>query len=701
LIGRDIHPDHHAWWINPKDGKYLIDGNDGGLAISLDKGKTWRFIGNLPLGQFYHVNVDMDTPYNIYGGLQDNGSWRGPSRVLSREDIRNSYWEGIGGGDGFDAAADQLDPRFVYSMSQGGSLMRTDLISGDSKGIQPVHPKGEKLRFNWNAGFSLDPVNKSVLYYGSQYLHKSINKGDSWEIISPDLTTNDPAKQKANESGGLTIDATNAENFTTIIAIAPSPVKEGIIWVGTDDGNVQVTSDGGRTWENVIKNIKGVPEGSWVPQIRTSSYNADEAVVVINNYRRDDWKPYVYRTTDLGKTWNPIVKENDVAGYALTFIQDPLQSNLYFLGTEFGLYVSIDAGKIWNKWTNGYPTVSTYDFAIHPRENDLVIATFGRSIWVLDDITPLRELAKDGAALLDKKVKIFKVPDAYEYALKSAPGIGSPGSAEFKGENLRRGAMITFYVLQDTSRGGDRAKLEIFDKENKLVRTLSPRVEKGFNRIFWPFERKGVRMPGGGGGFMGGGGRQTDNEEPAGPSVLPGEYKLKITYQKNSDSSSVKVFSDSRLNVKTEDLLERDKLYKELIPKIESVTKITERLANADKAIAVIDEKLKDKTEKSFTEIKKLSKSIKDSVKVLNELITAPRAQGLINDENKLGVKLRRAYGAITGYWDKPGESEKVSLMMFDASYKTVMDRINNFFQKNWIDYRKSVEDAKISIFEN
>lgn len=700
LITRDIHPDHHAWWINPKDGKYLIDGNDGGLAISLDRGKSWRFIGNLPLGQFYHVNVDMETPYNIYGGLQDNGSWRGPSRVLSRDEIRNSYWERIGSGDGFDAAADQLDPRFVYSMSQGGNLMRFDIISGDRKGIQPVHPQGKKLRFNWNAGFSLDPINKSVLYYGSQYLHKSINKGDNWEIISPDLTTNDPAKQKANESGGLTIDATNAENFTTIIAIAPSPVKEGIIWVGTDDGNVQVTNDGGKTWENVAKNIKGVPEGSWVPQIRASSYKAEEAFVVINNYRRDDWKPYVYQTADLGKTWNPVVKESDVAGYALTFIQDPVQKNLYFLGTEFGFYISIDAGKTWTKWTDGYPTVSTYDFAINPRENDLVIATFGRSIWVLDDITPLRELAKEGTALLDRKVKLFNVPDAYQYVLKSVPGIGFPGSAEFRGENLQSGAMITFYVLQDTSKGGDKIKLEIFDNSNKLVRTLSPKFEKGFNRVFWQFERKGVRMPGGGRGFMDAS-RLTENEEPAGPSVLPGEYKIKITYQKTADSANVKVFSDPRLNIKLENLTERDNMYKELVPKIEAVTKITERLNAADKTIAVIDEKMKDKTDKSFMELKKLSKSIKDSVKVLNELITSSRGQGLVNDENKLSVKLRRAYGAVTGYWDKPGESEKVSLMMFDSAYKTVMDRINNFFQKNWTEFRKSVEDVKISLFEN
>ncbi len=690
----EVHPDHHAWWIHPYDGSYIIDGNDGGVAISHDRGKTWRFVANLPLGQFYHVNVDMDFPYNIYGGLQDNGSWRGPSRVLSVGGIRNSYWEEVGWGDGFDTAADLLDPRFIYSMSQGGNLSRYDLKSGDRKNIRPVHPNGEKLRFNWNAGFAQDPINKNIIYYGSQYLHKSSNKGDSWEIISHDLTTNDPSKQKSNVSGGLTFDVTNAENFTTILAVAPSPIKEGIIWVGTDDGNVQLTKDGGKTWQNVAKNIKEVPGGSWIPQIRASSFNENEAFVVINNYRRDDWKPYVFQTTDLGKTWNPIVRESDVSGYALSFIQDLVQKNLYFLGTEFGLYVSIDAGKNWTKWTNGYPTVSTYDLAIHPREHDLVVGTFGRSIFILDDIRPLRQLTQEGLSLLDKKIKAFEIPDAYQFAYKQAPGIHFAASDEYKGENIQRGAMITFYAVPDSSKGNDKIKIEIFDSSNKVIRTLTPKFEKGFNRIFWAFERKGVRMPG---GMF----RQRENEEPAGPVVLPGEYKIKLSFKNFSDSTTVKVLSDPRLNVKLENLLEREKIFKELEPKIETVLKTVEKLDAADKTINLIDEKIKEKGT-SFAELKKLSKSMKDSVKILNELIVQPRTiQGLFTDETKLSFKLRRAYSAITSHWDKPGEAEKVNLMLFESLYKTVMERINNFFQKDWVAYKKSVEEAGVSLFDN
>ncbi len=263
-----IHGDHHAFWISKTDPNFMIDGNDGGAAISRDHGKTWRYITNLPLGQFYHINVDNETPYNIYGGLQDNGSWRGPSYLWQWDAIRNQNWEMVSWGDGFDVAPDRTDPRICYSMSQGGYLLRHDNLTGDNKFIRPIHPQGIELRFNWNAGLATDPLNPGTIYYGSQFLHKSTNRGDSWQIISPDLTTNDTSKQRQLNSGGLTYDVTAAENYCTIITIAPSPVQKGVIWVGTDDGNVQVTTNGGTTWTNVVKNVKGVPDSTWVPQIQ-------------------------------------------------------------------------------------------------------------------------------------------------------------------------------------------------------------------------------------------------------------------------------------------------------------------------------------------------------------------------------------------------------------------------------------------------
>ena len=246
-----VHPDHHAFWVHPEDPDYLIEGNDGGLNISRDRGKTWRFVENLPLAQFYHINYDMDIPYNVMGGMQDNGSWVGPSAVWQSGGIRNHHWQEVYFGDGFDVAARPDNNRYVYAMSQGGNLGYVDRETGKSKFIKPVHPDGLTLRFHWNAALAQNPFADCGIYYGSQFVHKSMDCGQSWEIISPDLTTNDTTKQRQFETGGLTIDDTEAENHTTILAIAPSPVIEDVIWVGTDDGNLQLTKDGGKSWVNL------------------------------------------------------------------------------------------------------------------------------------------------------------------------------------------------------------------------------------------------------------------------------------------------------------------------------------------------------------------------------------------------------------------------------------------------------------------
>ncbi|MFB3098545.1 MAG: WD40/YVTN/BNR-like repeat-containing protein, partial [Acidimicrobiia bacterium] len=401
LIGREVHPDHHAWWIHPDNPNLIYEGNDGGMAISRDRGETWRFVENLPLAQFYHIRVDMETPYRVCGGLQDNGSWCGPSQVWRSGGIRNAYWEEVAFGDGFDVMIHPDDPNTGYAMSQGGNVRRFDLVTGYQKNIKPIHPDGTPLRFNWNAGIAQDPFDANTIYYGSQFLHKSTDQGDSWTIISPDLTTNDPEKQKQLETGGLTYDNSGAENFTTIIAIDPSPLDRNVLWVGTDDGNVQVTRDGGQHWENVVGNIDGVPEGTWVPHFKASKHDAGEAFVVFDDHRRNNWEPYVYRTRDFGQSWERLADSDDVWGYALAIEQDPVASNLLFLGTEFGLYISIDDGATWTQFTNGFPTASTMDLVVHPRDHDLVIGTFGRAIYILDDIRPLRALAQQGVDLLN------------------------------------------------------------------------------------------------------------------------------------------------------------------------------------------------------------------------------------------------------------------------------------------------------------
>ncbi|NOY48115.1 MAG: hypothetical protein GXO84_07975, partial [Chlorobi bacterium] len=434
-VSNGVHPDHHAWWIHPTNGQFMIDGNDGGMNITKDGGKTWRFIGNLPVAQFYHINVDNEYPYNVYGGMQDNGSWRGPAYVWRAQGIRNSYWQEISFGDGFDVVPDRDDSRYGWSMSQQGFVSRYDWQTGNNYIVRPTHPDDNvKLRFNWNSAINIDPFNNSTIYFGSQFVHKSTDKGLTWNIISPDLTTNDPEKQKQYESGGLSMDATGAENYTTILVIEPSPIEKDMLWVGTDDGRVHFTQNGGATWTDVSKNIKGLPEGSWIPQIKTSNKNKGEALLVANDYRRFNYTPYVYRTKNYGKTWERIVDSNGVESYALAIIEDIEEPNLMFLGTDDGLYISINAGQKWTKWTEGFPSVSVKDLVIQPRENDLVIGTFGRAAWVLDDIRPLRAIAKN-QGVLGLKLELFKPPTAYQAAYQQPTGSRFGGDALFNGEN--------------------------------------------------------------------------------------------------------------------------------------------------------------------------------------------------------------------------------------------------------------------------
>jgi photosystem II stability/assembly factor-like uncharacterized protein len=704
-----IHPDHQAWWIHPNDPDFIIDGNDGGLAITRDRGKSWRFVENLPLAQFYHINVDMDSPYNVYGGMQDNGSWRGPSSILRRGGIRNAYWESIGGGDGFDVVPVPGDSRFGYAMSQGGSLFRYDVLTGDRRSIRPYHPDGEKLRFNWNAGIAQDPSDNNTFYYGSQYLHKSTDRGNSWTIISPDLTTNNPEKQKQIESGGLTYDVTNAENYTSIISIAPSSLKEGVIWVGTDDGNVQLTKDGGKSWNNLAANIDNIPQGCWITQIRASTYNFAEAFVVINNYRMNDWTPYVFRTKDYGETWERIVSDDDVFGYALSIVQDPVEPKLHFLGTEFGLYLSIDAGKNWTKWKHGFPTVSTMDLVIQPIESDLVIGTFGRAAYIIDNIQPLRELAKDGEALFDNALKIFNIPDATLVFRKSGIGGWSLADAGFEGKNESYGAMITYSISPDSMKTKSNkkemnenkaknedsvnVKIEILDSNNKLIRTLERKSIAGINRIFWYLDRKGIRFP------------NTPKPKPGasergGPNVLPGIYKIRMSYGDYKESANVIVKFDDRVKVDESNLLTRDDMLNEFIKNVKTATDAVDRLNEINETDSLILKQIMEKEDSLSKDLKKLGKAITDTVKTLIELINQEEVQGIRRDNTKVVSRLSTAYYSILSSYDAPGERERINIKLAEESLRDALVQINGFIETEWKEYIEKVKEADISFFK-
>ncbi len=705
---RTIHGDHHAWWINPNDPDFIIEGSDGGLGISRDRGRTWVSDEKIPAGQFYHVNVDNELPYHVMGGMQDNGSWQGPAYSWIRGGIRNYYWNFALGGDGFDVMADPEDANWLYAMSQGGNLSKTNLVTGERSWIKPpsVDPK-VLLRFNWNAAIAQDPFDKKTIYYGSQFLHKSTDKGSGWQIISPDLTTNDSVKIRGLlNTGGLTLDITGAETYCTIISIAPSPKEQGMIWVGTDDGKVQLTRDGGKTWNALQQNIPGFPQGGWIPQITASRYNAGEAFVVVNDYRRGDFKPYVFRTTDFGKTWTRMIDENKVKGYALCMIQDPVEPNLVFAGTENGLWVSFDNGVSFRQWTNGYPSVSTYDLAIQEREADLVIATFGRSLWILDDIRPLRKIATNKGAPLTKTITAFEIPEAYQAFMRFPTGYNVN---VYEAENRSAGARVSFFInkpkMSDTavvksSSRGDTATVKIYDPTNKLIRTLRWGVDSGFNRKNWGLEAKGYREPGAPKAKPG-------DPEPGGLPVLPGIYKLVIHFANASDSAFVNVKDDPRTGNRNELRLALQSQMERLVKSSDKLNMGLDRLEEAGEVCTKILAQAKGLEGKDIDSLKKASTKIQEEIKAIREKISGKisEKQGISRTANytlpNTIEQLELAFGVTGSKISFPGKQEETLIVNAETAVADMIREINAFFDSKWAAYRKLAEATPLHLFKD
>lgn len=727
---KGVHPDHHAFWIHPEDPEYIIEGNDGGLNISRDRGKSWRFVENLPLAQFYHINVDNDYPYNVYGGMQDNGSWIGPAYVWKSQGIRNSYWQELSFGDGFDVVPDPDNNRYGYSMAQQGNVLRYDRVTGHQTFIKPTHPDANmKLRFNWNAAIAQDPFNNSTIYYGSQFVHKSLNKGQTWEIISPDLTTNNPEKQKQYESGGLTMDATGAENNTTILAISPSPVQKDVIWAGTDDGFVQVTKDGGKSWSNVSKNIAGMPAESWVAQIKTSDYNAAEAFIVVNNYRNFDFKPYLFRTTDYGATWTSMVNEDQVWNYTLAFIQDPVEPNLMFLGSEGGLYVSIDGGKKWTQWTNEYPSVPTMDLVIHPREHDLIIGTYGRAAYVLDDIRPLRTMAKN-SSISKSTLTVFEAPTAYISINQEVPGSRFPADAIYNGENKRQAAMLTYLINKPedkkvqapagTKKKGkkktsvvevpeskeeekvayDSIHIHLYNDANALIRTLKFKApkENGMHRTYWNMDEKGIDRPS----------RKspkTNSPERGGVGVVPGMYKAVFSYGEKKDSTNIKVAFDPRVDISETTLKAIYSEQKKLEGELEKISIATARLVESKEILTDYEKRMKGKDKDGFKELLEKTKATKDSI---DQLFIPFLGQDNEGKQGIIGEKepsITDRFGAARRYLgstlNAPGATEKRMIDHAVSKMNEQLIKVDNFYSTQWLEIRNELEKIDLSLFKD
>lgn len=698
-----IHVDNHAWWINPEDPNFMIDGNDGGLGITRDRGKTWVFDEKLPVGQFYHVNVDNEMPYHVMGGMQDNGSWHGPAYTFMSGGLRNTVWENVSGGDGFDVMPDAMDPSWVYTMSQGGNLSKYNWKTGEGWFIRPPETNpSQKFRFNWNAAMAQDPFDKNTIYYGSQYLHKSVTGGTSWQTISPDLTSNDTALITAyKNTGGLTMDVTGAETHCTILTIAPSPKEKGTIWIGTDDGIVQLTRDGGATWTSFKGKIPGLPNGCWIPQIRASSYNAGEVMVVANDYRQGDFKPYVFRSMDYGKTWTRLVDEKKVNGYALCIIQDIAEPNLIFLGTERGLWVSLDNGNSFEQWKNGYPSVSTYDFAIQEREADLAIATFGRSLWVLDDIRPLRALAANQGMVFNKPLTIISAPDAYQMQTKSPPGFTNSTAGIWSGADRQLGARLTLFLnkkaMANTPKK-DTVLVKIYDENGLNVRNLRWGADTGYNVMYWRMDQKGFRG-------LGAPKPAPNAPDPFGGAVLPGKYKLVFSYEKNMDSVFVTVKDDPRMGDRNAIKIAQRNMMNRLKLVADKINEGLDRLADAETIANKMVAQYKAVEGKDADTLRKASNKMLDEIKALREIVNGKpvEKQGLTRSQSEgtITADYQVASTNISRKMVAPGQQEELLVSNVEKRVPEFVDRVNDFFNNKWKAYRELVEGTKVNLFKD
>jgi photosystem II stability/assembly factor-like uncharacterized protein len=700
------HPDHHAFWIEPKEGKFIIDGNDGGLLISRNGGDNWQYVSNLPLGQFYHINVDDKIPYNIYGGLQDNGSWVGPSYVYEQGGIRNHHWSEVLFGDGFDVMPNKSNPDKLYAMYQGGTLTEVDKKTGYSSFIQPQTQDSIPLRYSWNAALSQDPFNDYGVYFGSQYVHYSNDCGKNWLVLSPDLTTNDTNKQKQVESGGLTIDATKAENHTTILAIAPSPLDSNLIYVGTDDGNLQATIDGGKTWSNLSSKLPGMPKNAWIPQIVCSEQMAGEAFVVVNNYRQNDWKPYLYKTIDYGKTWSRIATESNVNGYCLSVVQDPLNRSLLFLGTQQGLHVSLDGGNTWNKWNDELPSMPIRDMKIHPREHDLVLGTFGRAIIIIDDISPLRALADKKEEMRNDSLLIFGHREAYQTPWKQAKGIRFTGDSEFKGTNRSSNYSVRLWVSPEMYKkasgkvGKKKPEVEFFTKNNMgdTINYNRRKVDSLITTNSWIslheagpdwLSRKKIDLKG------------KRAIMPPGKPLLAGSYSVVAVL----DSVFVEhnfIVKEHPENGKTNEYrIAQRAAYDEVSEIVKPILKDVERLKDIEAVMKTVTSNMSLLEDSAKKDLTKLGKQVSDTLNQLFELYFLPKG---FEGYDHVSIRISNLCNNMQTYLraENRGESGNYELskgrLLF--AWEEAHKKQEAFEQGIWFEYQSKVSEQQFDFFK-
>lgn len=632
-----MHSDIHDILVDPIDTNRIYVATDGGMYRSWNNGSTLDIVKNLPISQYYHITLDTEEPYNIYGGLQDNGSWYGPSKSDGGIEARD--WNSVGYGDGF-RVLKHPTKKIIYSEMQGAeNIWRYNLETKELKTIQPLQEKGVvKLRFNWNTPIVTGLHNPDRIYAGSQFVHVSDDMGASWKIISPDLTTNDKLKMNQENSGGLSKDNSGAENHCTLFTIAESPLSKDIIWAGADDGNVQITQDSGKTWKNVTANIIGLPKNTWCYHIEASNFAKGSAYAVFEGHTKNDMNTYVYKTTDFGTTWTSIVTK-DIDGFARCIQEDYVNENLLFLGTEKGLYITVDGGKNWSKFENNMPAVAVMHLDLHKKTNDLVMATHGRGVIILDDVSILRQVTNE---IIASDVYFFKTKPFVKVENSSFGGTAS--ELEFVGPNPSTSAQIVYYLKKRNTFG--KIEMEIQDMNGNKIVNLPVSNQKGINIVSWDFNEKGPKVATG---------KTLDYSGFTTPLVPAGKYKAVLTKGKDKFTHEFEVLNDPKSPITTVSRTEQRATTKMLFDKVQNLAYMVyemDEMIKLNGEIAAKDKSYTKTSDKINAELNKLKNSM--------VITTGDNYVGAA--EKQLREKLGAIYASVASQYDAPSPSQKANI---------------------------------------
>jgi hypothetical protein len=685
-VAKTVHGDHQALWIDPENSNYILNGSDGGFQRSFDGGDSWEIINNIELSQFYQLQIDNLEPYNVYGGLQDNGTWVGPSNSLYGAGILKRHWKGLAYGDGYFAEPIPGKEHLVYTNLQGGVPFLVDSRYGN---VQTIHPypkivgsagdaiEKHKYRFNWDSPIHISPHDSETVYIGGNVIFKSQDRGNSWEVISPDLTTNDKSKQRTS-GGTIYQDNTAAEFHCTVLYIAESPIQKGVIWAGTDDGNVQLSMNGGGSWNNLKDRIKGIPDYAWVSKIHASEHDAGTAFVVVDHHRMDDFRPYIFMTKNFGKSWENIASNLPADDYVKVVRQDPHNPNLLFAGMEHGIFASWDMGGSWEKINVDLPNVSVRDLRIQARDRDLIVGTHGRGVYILDDIRPIEELEYAEG----KEIHLFPIRDGIIWNMYWR--IENLGDRHYVAKNPDYGTNINFSLSQDAT---ESIEVEIKDERGQHITTLEhTEAKKGVNRIVWDLGYNGAKA------LKNNSNESIENKEGLRydgirPKVTPGTYTANLKYKGQTISSKIKVRGDLRINLPIEDYQEK---LTALLALRDLLSETHELIDYVDTVIEQLDDlkvKLNSNSSSNNADLISLSKKIAD---FKDEELMRPPPSMSYRQRPRLRGEIRSLMRAIDNTTNSPTvpQIERIESLAEELNqHKTMMNdmesRINEINESN------------------